>query len=696
MTGRDCERFEPHLSALLDGELTAPAAAPVEAHVRSCPACAALARDLARVSRTLRTWDAGEPPVAVSAGFRSRVLDGVGGIRRRRGAPVPELPASPLLRWTPALAAAATVAILVGASRLLQDPAGGAAPGAPPPVTAYAPDAAPSGAADLLASADAHRAAGRTDRERSAVLAAWGLAPEDPAVRAAFARTFAFDAPRIDRAPGGAGSGAAARPFVPPGAAGSLAGGGSVTGTGTGDGPAAGSEEEFRDYWAGPYRFTQAPAYDGFLDYRDLSRELEVAAAAREVVEPRDTVTVAAARPSPPARHPFSRLLSSLDVEAPVGGNGSVTWQGIVLYPLRLSPLAAGLPVPPGDPVSLEEAMASRRAELRDSPGRSTGTVLVTNLDPERPILVMAGEILEGGRADRMVSRDVLVPAGGRHCPVPVYDVEVGRGSPHPFGTRFRATSGVAGARLRGLAIAGATGEEVASFVRARLDLLDVTSSKRSLADAYSDRGPAAPVLRGVVQPQVAALLKGIQDEDIVGFALAQGTELLSVEVFGSHRLMLRHARRVLEGAAVESSTYAGGGRSPQPGEVASMLAAAERGVSFGIPPGATEAGSSRETRPGEFGVLALEGGLLGSGIERDGYVLHATVLRGAGAGALAGRTARSGDLPGGGSPVPGGSGPGGGGGRSSEGGGSEDPSTAGSDEPARPADSSPTTDRPR
>ena len=59
MTGRDCERFEPHLSALLDGELTAPAAAPVEAHVRSCPACAALARDLARGSLTLRTWDAG-------------------------------------------------------------------------------------------------------------------------------------------------------------------------------------------------------------------------------------------------------------------------------------------------------------------------------------------------------------------------------------------------------------------------------------------------------------------------------------------------------------------------------------------------------------------------------------------------------------------------------------------------------------
>ncbi len=698
---RGCGDHEADLSALVDGELAAPEAAAVEARLRSCPACAALARDLAGVSRALRAWDGAEPPVAVSAGFRARLLAEVAreraGTPRRKGmpasagspatllAPAGEVaPGTPrLLRWAPAAAAAASMAAVAGAALLLSPdrpapregdlPAGG--------LPSAAVDLRTS-AADLLASAAEHRAAGRTGEERRDVLAAWGLSPSDPSVRAAFRASLGFDPGTLERPLEGDA------PPPPRSAA--------ASGSGGGGGPGAGSADEgdLRDLWAGPCRFTLAGAFDRYLDYREKARELELALAARAEAHPTGPVTVAADRAPEVSPHPLSRLLGSLSVGPPSGGRGSATWGGIVVYPLLA---AEGLPPLPGEPLSLAEALASRRAEVRDSPGRSAGTVLVSNLDPERPLLLLAGEVLEGGRADRMVSRDVLVPPGQRHSPVPVFDVEVGRAANRPFGTRFRGAPGVAGARLRGLAVAGAPEEEVASYVRSRLDLLFVTSSRRSLADAWSDRGPAAPVLRTVVRPQVAELLRVLQDPEVVGFAVAQGPELLSVEVFGSHGLMLAHARRVLEGAALESSTYAGGGRPPLPSAVEEMIGAASRGTSFlGAPGGGGP--SLDPARPGtlagpspEVGVLALEGGLLGSGVLNGGAVLHASILRGAGSGPLAGRGARTGDLPGAGAP-PGGQGTAGGASPSSEGPGSGDPSTAGGAEPAKPADSSPTT----
>lgn len=75
---------------------------------------------------------------------------------------------------------------------------------------------------------------------------------------------------------------------------------------------------------------------------------------------------------------------------------------------------------------TLEEALAANAAEVTERPGTArVGTLALTNRSAER-IFLLGGEVLRGGKQDRMVNTDVLVDAGSQ-VEIPVSCVERGR-----------------------------------------------------------------------------------------------------------------------------------------------------------------------------------------------------------------------------------------------------------------------------
>ena len=73
-----CPRYEPELSAYVDGETTPALRAEIETHLRLCAACRAAVAQLKGVSLVLRRWDAHETRYATTEGFRNRVLSKLG------------------------------------------------------------------------------------------------------------------------------------------------------------------------------------------------------------------------------------------------------------------------------------------------------------------------------------------------------------------------------------------------------------------------------------------------------------------------------------------------------------------------------------------------------------------------------------------------------------------------------------------
>lgn len=78
------------------------------------------------------------------------------------------------------------------------------------------------------------------------------------------------------------------------------------------------------------------------------------------------------------------------------------------------------------DYASLEEAKKNGWVEIIEKPGNEeVNSLRVRNLGP-KPILLLAGQLLIGGKQDRIVGKDTVVPVG-ETLEVPVYCVEHGR-----------------------------------------------------------------------------------------------------------------------------------------------------------------------------------------------------------------------------------------------------------------------------
>ena len=96
-----CERYEADLSALLDGELDPAKEEELRAHMAGCPECRAIYEAF-----SLLHSEAQEPPAGLAAGIMAAVHAEAAGS-------VTQMP-KPKSRWKPWLAAAASVAVIVG------------------------------------------------------------------------------------------------------------------------------------------------------------------------------------------------------------------------------------------------------------------------------------------------------------------------------------------------------------------------------------------------------------------------------------------------------------------------------------------------------------------------------------------------------------------------------------------------------
>ena len=151
----------------------------------------------------------------------------------------------------------------------------------------------------------------------------------------------------------------------------------------------------------------------------------------------------------------------------------------------------------------------------------------------DEPVLLLGGTILVGGKLDRMVPRDVLLPAGStleiRMLPAD-YQRRY-RGKPAPF----KRHSTVAPVYLRERAITNPHRNLVPTFVSHFLEFRPEGDDRLSLA-AIGE----SPALAGFCAACHTALAKfpDIADKRVVGFVTAIRGRVYSAEVFGDNTLL--------------------------------------------------------------------------------------------------------------------------------------------------------------
>jgi hypothetical protein len=206
-------------------------------------------------------------------------------------------------------------------------------------------------------------------------------------------------------------------------------------------------------------------------------------------------------------------------------------------------------------------------------PGATVNQLVLVNRS-KRPLLLLAGELVSGGKQDRIIGKDRIVPVGAPPLPLDVFCVEHGRWS---NGSQFAAAKTMVHPSVREKAAVDQEQKEVWSAVRngttfdSRASGAPAASPRISSSDLSAIVGGAAPtqsyqkIYEGSrvgqsvdsfvreLQARFARATSGLKGERVVGVVVAYGGEAAWSDIFASGHLFERYWSKLLRSYAVEA-----------------------------------------------------------------------------------------------------------------------------------------------
>ncbi len=237
--------------------------------------------------------------------------------------------------------------------------------------------------------------------------------------------------------------------------------------------------------------------------------------------------------------------------------------------------------------VTVSEQGAAGLARSRDgrvrptyNTGASVNQLVLINRS-KRPLLLLAGELVSGGKQDRIIGKDRIVPAGAEPLPLDVFCVEHGRWS---SGANFSAAKTIVHPSVREQAAVKQKQEDVWAAVRggttysagagsgtggapapaapprvsreALSETVEVEAQTESYDKLYNRSrriGGDVDSLVTEMQRRFARETSGLKGERVVGVVVAYGGDVAWSDIFASEDLFYKYWTKLLRSYAVEA-----------------------------------------------------------------------------------------------------------------------------------------------
>jgi hypothetical protein len=227
--------------------------------------------------------------------------------------------------------------------------------------------------------------------------------------------------------------------------------------------------------------------------------------------------------------------------------------------------------------------------------GASVNQLVLINRG-SKPLLLLAGELVSGGKQDRIIGKDRIVPPGAAPLPLDVFCVEAGRWS---AGAQFSAgklmvhpsvreqaavtqeqakvwdavrsgTPGASPSSRRAIdgpppARAGQASESVAVTLSALAGVIAAAAPTQSYAKVYNSPqvGVPADAFAEEVQRRFERATEKLKGESVVGVIVAYDGEVAWSDVFASPSLFERYWPKLLRSYVVEALVRPKGSEQP-------------------------------------------------------------------------------------------------------------------------------------
>src|SRR5882724_11329082 len=210
------------------------------------------------------------------------------------------------------------------------------------------------------------------------------------------------------------------------------------------------------------------------------------------------------------------------------------------------------------------------RPTVQNYGGPSVNQLVLVN-HGKRPLLLLAGELVSGGKQDRVIAKDRIVAPFGEPLPLNVFCVEHGRWS---AGSQFNEAKTIVHPSVREqaavkqkqgdvwAAVTGGSGAGVPSSApppqvssTALAETIQTDAPTQSYSKLYESRRVSIPVEKVVneIQRRFRREASGLKGERVVGVVVTYGGEVAWSDIFASDELFNHYWNKLLRSYAVEA-----------------------------------------------------------------------------------------------------------------------------------------------
>ena len=217
-------------------------------------------------------------------------------------------------------------------------------------------------------------------------------------------------------------------------------------------------------------------------------------------------------------------------------------------------------------PLTLEEAMDRKLVKVHET--SDVDELEIENISGTDEVYVQAGDIVKGGKQDRVLTVDLIVPARSGRMPISSFCVEHGRWQARASETTeaFSASSEIVPSKDLKLA---------AKHSRSQAEVWNEVEASQGKMSAAANTNVASDVSRSSLQLSLehkavrqnsGDYINALRDivkgkDDVIGFVFAINGEINSADTYGSMALFVKLWPRLLKATAIEAIAESYGAR---------------------------------------------------------------------------------------------------------------------------------------
>lgn len=214
-------------------------------------------------------------------------------------------------------------------------------------------------------------------------------------------------------------------------------------------------------------------------------------------------------------------------------------------------------------PLTLEEAMDRKIVVVHET--GDVNELAIENVSPKDEVYVQAGDIVKGGRQDRVLAVDLIVPARSGRMPIDSFCVEQGRWTARgsePSNQFGSSSEYVTSKEMKIAAKHSKSQAEVWNGVAESQDKLSAATNTNTSSAASRSSLPLTlenSRVRADSAEYTNALSKIVEGKpDVIGFLFAINGEINSADTYGSTALFLKLWPKLLKASAIEAVAESG------------------------------------------------------------------------------------------------------------------------------------------